>query len=144
MTQAPFWKHKKLHEFSSQEWESVCDGCGRCCLHKLEDTDTGKLHYTRIACKLLDLENCRCKNYPERFTFVPDCISLQHDLYNSLKWLPESCAYRRLADGKDLPEWHPLVSGEQSSVEMAGISIKHFAISEEDAGEPIAYLIDDL
>jgi uncharacterized cysteine cluster protein YcgN (CxxCxxCC family) len=144
VNQTTFWKQKKLHELTEREWESVCDGCGRCCLHKLEDSDTGQLHFTRIACKLLDVDTCRCSNYPDRFSFVPDCISLKHDLYNTLKWLPSSCAYRLLAEGKDLPDWHPLVSGEQVSVETAGISIRHFAVSEESAGDPLAYIIDDL
>ncbi len=142
MSAKAFWQDKKLHEFNQQEWEAVCDGCGRCCLHKLEDMDTGELHFTRIACKLLDLDTCRCSNYPQRFQFVPDCISLKQDLYQTLKWLPATCAYRLLAEGKHLPEWHPLVSGEQQTVELCGISIKPYAISEDQAGDPEHYIID--
>ena len=144
MKQTPFWKRKRLDQLSEQEWEALCDGCGRCCLHKLQDSDSGTLHVTRIACKLLDLDSCRCSHYADRFSFVPDCISLQQDLYNTLKWLPNSCAYRLLAEGKELPDWHPLVSGDQRSVGDAGMSIRHFAISEEQAGDPIGYIIDDL
>lgn len=142
MSTIAFWQEKKLHEFSQQEWESVCDGCGRCCLHKLEDVDTGELHFTRIACKLLDLDTCQCSNYSNRFGLVPDCISLKQDLYQTLKWLPVTCSYRLLAEGKDLPEWHPLVSGDQLTVELCGISIKPYAISEDLAGDPQLYIID--
>jgi len=142
MSQAPFWEEKKLHQFNQEEWESVCDGCGRCCLHKLEDVDTGELHFTRIACKLLDLNTCRCKNYPQRFDFVPDCISLEQELYKTLQWLPATCAYRLLAEDKGLPDWHPLVSGDPLSVEQCGISIKSYAISEDQAEDPQKHIID--
>jgi uncharacterized cysteine cluster protein YcgN (CxxCxxCC family) len=144
MNKPDFWKQKKLHELNDKEWEAVCDGCGRCCLHKLEDIDSGELHYTRLACKLLDIDTCQCKNYADRFSYVPDCISLKQDLYQTLKWLPASCAYRLLAEGKDLPDWHHLVSGDPLSVETAGISIKHFAVCEDEDKDPHCFIIDDL
>lgn len=144
MKSQAFWKEKKLHELNDQEWEALCDGCGRCCLHKLEDIDTGQLHYTRLACKLLDVDTCRCRQYDERFTHIPDCVSLKQDLYQNIQWLPSSCAYRLLAEGKDLPDWHYLVSGDRQSIEIAGISVKHFAVNEDEKKDPHRFIIDDL
>ena len=139
----PFWKVKSLREMNQQEWESICDGCGRCCLHKLEDADTGELFYTNIACKLLDIENCRCSNYPQRFDLVSDCMSVEQDLYAILKWLPSTCGYRLLAEKKDLPMWHPLVSGDRDSVHVQGISVREIAISEEYVDDPQHYVIEN-
>lgn len=144
MEKHEFWKQKKLHELNEQEWEALCDGCGRCCLHKLEDIDTGQVHYTRLACKLLDVDSCRCSQYSDRFRYVPDCVSLKQDLYQNLQWLPSSCAYRLLAEGKDLPDWHYLVSNNRQSIEIAGISVKHFAINEDEDKDPHRFIIDDL
>jgi uncharacterized cysteine cluster protein YcgN (CxxCxxCC family) len=127
----PFWKRKQLHELSHAEWESLCDGCGRCCLQKLENRKTGKVYYTQIACYLLDISLCRCKSYTERTRLVKDCLHLTPDKIRQYKWLPETCAYRRLARGKELFWWHPLVSGDRNSVHEAGISVKNQAISEE-------------
>ncbi|HEC30177.1 MAG TPA: YcgN family cysteine cluster protein [Gammaproteobacteria bacterium] len=138
-----FWKDKKLDQLSDEEWESLCDGCGRCCLHKLEDTETNDLHYTNIACKSLDLNTCRCNNYEDRFEIVPDCITLRQDLYQTIKWLPRSCAYRILAEGKELPQWHPLVSSRKDSVEQAGISVRKIAICEDNAKNWQQHIIDD-
>ncbi len=107
----PFWKTKTLTEMSRDEWESLCDGCGRCCLNKLEDEDTGKFLYTRAACKLLDVKTCRCTDYPNRAARVPDCVTLTPENVGELGWLPQTCAYRLLDEGKSLPWWHPLVSG---------------------------------
>jgi len=138
-----FWKHKTLDQLNDQEWESLCDGCGRCCLNKLEDSETGTIYPTNIACRLLDIENCHCQDYPNRLQQVSDCMSLRHDLDNALKWLPQSCAYRLLAEDKDLPEWHPLITGNKNSVIEAGMSIKYMAISEDEAGDPTEHILDD-
>ncbi|MGQ3029553.1 MAG: YcgN family cysteine cluster protein, partial [Ferrovibrionaceae bacterium] len=115
MTDQPFWRAKTLDQLSRDEWESLCDGCGKCCLHKLEDMDTGRVHYTNVACRLLDLGTCRCGNYPKRQALVPDCISLDPTLVDALKWMPSTCGYRLVAERKDLPWWHPLVSGDSET-----------------------------
>lgn len=128
----PFWKRKTLSQMSKPEWESLCDGCGQCCLHKLEDADTGAIAVTNVACKLLDTESCRCSSYSNRWKFVPDCEQLTPDKAGELHWLPESCAYRLLAEGEDLPDWHPLVTGDPNSVHEAGMSVRGQAVSEAD------------
>jgi uncharacterized cysteine cluster protein YcgN (CxxCxxCC family) len=125
-----FWKHKRLEEFSAEEWEALCDGCGRCCLHKLEDVDSGALVHTRAACRLLDLESCRCADYQRRRQLVPDCIVLDKSR-STFHWLPASCAYRRIDEGRELEWWHPLVSGDPDSVHSAGISVRDFALPED-------------
>ena len=138
----PFWATKSLAEMDRREWESLCDGCGRCCLNKLEDEETGRYLHTRAACKLLDLETCRCRDYANRSARVPDCVSLTPDTVASLGWLPPTCAYRLLDEGKPLAWWHPLVSGRRETVEEAGISVKGEAYSEE--GIAVDDLIDHL
>jgi uncharacterized cysteine cluster protein YcgN (CxxCxxCC family) len=128
----PFWERKTLAEMSGEEWESVCDGCGKCCLHKLEDHDNGEVYYTDVACRLLDTTLCRCNDYSARRSLVPDCISLKHRDPAEMHWLPTSCAYRVLAEGRSLEDWHPLISGDVNTVHEASISIKDRCISEND------------
>lgn len=124
-----FWERKRLHEMTHQEWESLCDGCGRCCLLKIEDADTGEVFYTDVACHLLDIERCRCMRYADRIKEVADCIALTPEDAAALGWLPATCAYRRVAEGKPLEWWHPLVSNDPTSVHRAGISVRGRVIS---------------
>lgn len=121
---SPFWKEKTLETLTKAEWESLCDGCGRCCLVKLEDEDTGEIHFTEIACRLFDANLCRCSDYARRRQRVRDCLKLTPDAVRALSWLPPSCAYRLVAEGRDLPWWHPLVSGSPSTVHEAGVSVR--------------------
>jgi uncharacterized cysteine cluster protein YcgN (CxxCxxCC family) len=137
----PFWREKPLHDMTELEWESLCDGCGRCCLHKLEDEDTGEILFTRIACRLLDLSTCRCGNYRKRVKLVPDCLNLRQG-FTQFHWLPSTCAYRLLAEGDDLPDWHPLVSGQADSVHAANISVRDFALSERQGHRPEDHVIE--
>ncbi|MGB3723248.1 MAG: YcgN family cysteine cluster protein [Pacificimonas sp.] len=133
-SQAPFWKTKTLSQMSNAEWESLCDGCGKCCLMKLEDEDTGEVTATNIACRLLDLDTGRCSNYRHRKAHVPDCARLTPAKTETFSWLPTTCAYRLLAEGDSLPEWHPLITGDPDSVHEAGISVRGWTVSEKDAG----------
>jgi hypothetical protein len=127
-----YWKRKSLAEMTQQEWEGLCDGCALCCLHKVEDEDTGEVFYTDLACRLLDLDTCRCCDYANRSKEVADCLTLTADQPDQFEWLPDSCAYRRLANGQDLPGWHPLITGDPESVHEAGVSIKGKAVSENE------------
>lgn len=128
----PFWQSKSLQQMTEDEWESLCDGCGRCCLLKLEDDETLELHFTRVSCHLLDTDTCRCRDYPHRQSHVPECLQVRRMVEDEYHWLPESCAYRRLAEGRDLARWHPLVSGRAESVVEAGISVRGKVISEDN------------
>jgi len=121
---APFWKVKSLEAMTVEEWESLCDGCGRCCLVKLEDEDTGEIHFTDIGCTLLDAKACRCRDYRRRSQRVRDCVKLTPTAVRTLSWLPVTCAYRLVSEGGDLPSWHPLVSGSPESVHDAGVSVR--------------------
>jgi uncharacterized cysteine cluster protein YcgN (CxxCxxCC family) len=143
-----FWKTKPLAEMTPEEWESLCDGCGKCCLEKLFDEDTEDLHYTDVACKLLDCQTCRCTNYEERAKFVPSCLRITVESLDALAWLPDSCAYERLYQGRDLPSWHPLITGSDEALHRAGMSVKGRIISEtevEDLRDHVAeWPLDDV
>ena len=139
---APFWQTKSLADMTREEWESLCDGCAKCCLHKLQDADTGEISQTNVACRLLDMKACRCTRYVDRKRLVPDCVVLDKDNVTQLDWMPVTCAYRLLANGEDLKDWHPLVSGDPDSIHHAGISVRGRAISERDAGELSHHLVD--
>lgn len=128
----PFWRSKTLEEMTEAEWESLCDGCGRCCLVKLEDDDTGKIHATDIGCRLFDAATCRCHDYANRSKTVPDCVTLTPEAVRTLPWLPPTCAYRLLGEGRDLPWWHPLVSGDPQTVIAAGVSVRGKVHANED------------
>ena len=132
---APFWRRKSLAEMSGKEWESLCDGCAKCCLVKLQDMDSGATDYTDVACRLLDSGTCRCTDYANRQALVPDCVVLSADTIAALGWMPSTCAYRLLSEGKDLPWWHPLVSGDPETVHLAGISVRHRVLLETEVDE---------
>ncbi|MHB8529749.1 MAG: YcgN family cysteine cluster protein [Caulobacteraceae bacterium] len=136
MPTRPFWEYKPLAAMSVGEWESLCDGCGLCCLVRLEDEDTGEVTPTRVACRLLDAELCRCTDYQNRRRRVPDCIKLTPHNIDALAWMPASCAYRRLHEGKVLPAWHPLITGDPGSVHAAGVSVRGQTVSEDSLADP--------
>ena len=137
----PFWE-APIESLDRAQWEALCDGCGKCCLNKIEDEDTGRIYPTNVACRLLDLQTARCSDYRRRRAFVPDCVRLVHGKIYQHPWLPATCAYVLRADGKPLPEWHYLVSGDRESVHKAGMSIKGRAISEIHAGELENHIIE--
>ena len=126
-----WWNSVALQALSREQWESLCDGCAKCCLHKLEDEDTGEVFYTRVHCRYLDDHSCRCTDYPNRSTLVANCVCLSPADLEALDWLPATCAYRLRANGRPLPEWHPLVSGDPQSVHLAGASVRGRSISDE-------------
>ena len=128
----PFWEKKTLEEMTQEEWEALCDQCGKCCLHKIEDIESGEVYYTNVACRLLDLKTCQCKDYAHRSEVVPDCFPLTPKLVREINWLPESCAYRRLAEGRSLAWWHPLVSGDSTSIRFAGVSVCGKVVGEDE------------
>ncbi len=137
-----FWETKTLREMNRAEWESLCDGCGKCCIHKLEDEETGALMATNVACRLLDRRCGRCTDYKHRRAYVPECVRLTPEKVEQLDWLPSTCAYLLLHEGKPLPDWHPLVTGDPESVHAAGQSVRGWTISEVDAGDLEHHLVD--
>lgn len=139
---ARFWETKSLEQMSRDEWESLCDSCGKCCIHKLEDEETGELFTTNVACKLLDRRSGRCTDYKRRKLFVPECVRLTPAKLRELDWLPSTCAYRLLADGDPLPAWHPLITGDPESVHQAGESVRGWTVSEEEAGDLEHHLVE--
>lgn len=138
----PFWERKALAEMTPAEWESLCDGCGKCCLGMVDDPATGALRPTAVACRLLDPHSCRCSSYADRHRFVPDCVRLTPAKVATLAWLPGSCAYRRIAEGRGLADWHPLVSGDPESVHRAGVSVRGRVLSEREVDDPAAHVAD--
>jgi hypothetical protein len=136
-----FWE-LPLERLNREEWEALCDGCGKCCLHKLEDEEDGKLYPTNVACRLLDRRTCRCGNYKLRRVFVPDCVRLDAHSLPDIDWLPSTCAYRLRQEGKELPEWHHLVCGDREAVHRAGMSVRGWTVSEDDAGELEHHLVE--
>lgn len=144
MDKLPFWKTTALSDMSRAQWESLCDGCGKCCLHKLECADTGKIYYTNVACRLLDHKTMQCSRYETRTRWVPDCTVLSPDQIADFRWLPQSCAYRLVYEGKDLPHWHPLVSGDRESIHKAHKSLRHrFLVDERKAEDLEDHILDD-
>ncbi len=137
-----FWKEKKLSEMTTEEWESLCDNCGKCCLHKLEDEDTAEIFYTSVVCDLIDLNTCRCTRYSKRCKLVPDCLDLKQHDFADFNWLPSTCAYKLIAEGKDLPSWHPLVSKQAESVHEAGVSVKSYAMKESEVDSTEDHIIE--
>jgi len=131
LQQNSFWKTKTLEQMSQDEWESLCDGCGRCCLEKLEDEDTGQIYFTHISCRLLDAGLCLCRDYEHRAAKVPDCVQLTPGNIRSLNWLPPTCGYKLVAEGRDLYWWHPLVSGSRNTVHEAGVSVRGRVVASE-------------
>lgn len=136
MASRPFWETKSLKEMTPREWESLCDGCGLCCLIRFEDEDTGEIIPTRVHCRLFDSDSCACSNYAQRKRHVPDCIKLTPQNVDTLKWMPLSCAYRRVNEGRGLADWHPLISGDPESVHRAGVSIRGETVSENSLADP--------
>lgn len=137
-----FWNQTPLNELTPEQWEMLCDGCAKCCMNKLEDIDTGEIQYTNVVCDLLDLESCRCADYPNRSIRIPECVTLTPVNAPTLKWMPLTCAYRLRAEGKPLPDWHPLISGNPFSLVRAGQSICGRVIHEKDADNLEHHLID--
>jgi uncharacterized protein len=139
---ARFWEDVPLDKLDRAQWEALCDGCGKCCIHKLEDEETGELHPTNVACRLLDRRSGQCSDYKHRHAYVPECIRLTPRKLRDMDWLPATCAYVLRAEGKPLPDWHYLVSGDREAVHIAGASVRGWTISEDDAGDLENHLLD--
>lgn len=141
MTDQPFWENKTLAEMTQQEWESLCDHCAKCCLHKIEDIDTREIHFTNVCCRYLDQDNCQCTEYQARSVLVPDCVTLTPKDLEDPYWLPDTCSYRLLAEDKPLPDWHPLVCNDPMGPLLAGQQIGGRVVSETEADELEQHLI---
>jgi uncharacterized protein len=141
----PFWQTKSLEQMTPEEWESLCDGCAQCCIIKFEDEDTGRIYHTNVVCELLEIYHCRCMRYSERSVLVPMCLTLTPAMIADLKWMPETCAYRLLSEGKALPLWHPLISGDPNTVHKAGASVRSKVVSAKDVeiDDLPGYVVDD-
>jgi uncharacterized cysteine cluster protein YcgN (CxxCxxCC family) len=138
-----FWEDVPLERLDRAQWEALCDGCGKCCIHKLEDDETGELHATNVACRLLDRRSGQCSDYKHRHAYVPECIRLTPARLKTMDWLPETCAYVLRADGRPLPAWHYLVCGDREEVHRAGASVRGWTISEDDAGDLENHILED-
>ena len=138
----PYWDTTSLDKMTTEQWESLCDGCGRCCLHKLRDDEDESLAWTNVSCRLLDTKTCRCSSYADRQDKVPDCVSLTPAALGGIDWLPPTCAYRRVAEGRGLAWWHPLVSGDPATVHAAGVSVQDRVINERRAGPLEHHIVD--
>lgn len=136
-----FWE-KPLGDLNRTEWEALCDGCGKCCLHKVEDEDTGRIYPTNVACRLLDRNTAQCSNYRSRRAFVPDCLRLTASALERISWLPRTCAYKLRAEGEPLPYWHYLVSGDREAVHNAGQSVRGWTVAEVEAGDLENHLVE--
>ena len=137
-----FWEDTPLSKLDRAQWEALCDGCGKCCLHKLEDDETGEMYATNVACRLLDRRSGQCSNYRNRRAYVSECVRLTNGNVDQIDWLPSTCAYRLRANGEPLPEWHYLVSGDRDAVHRAGESVRGWTISEDDAGDLENHMVD--
>ena len=137
-----FWERLSLSAMTAEQWESLCDGCGKCCVEKFEDEDSGAIHYTDVACTLLDRGTCRCSDYPNRSRLVADCVTLTPATLAEPYWLPETCAYRRVAEGRSLPGWHPLLSGDAESVHRGGHGLRGRLRSPDGIDDPLQHLVD--
>lgn len=131
----PFWQSKSLSEMTDQEWESICDGCGKCCLQKLQDDETEEVYYTNLSCHQLDINACQCKVYQERFSYVGSCINLTAKDVSTFSWLPDTCSYKVLHETGELPNWHPLVTGSRKEMIKQGLTISHYAVNEKNVAE---------
>ena len=142
MSARPFWETTPLNRMSREQWESLCDGCGKCCVHKLEDEETGEIFPTNVCCRLLDPATARCRDYRNRKALVPECVRLTPDRLSDIDWLPDSCAYLRVHRGQGLPEWHHLITGDRQSIHRAGQSVAGRVISEDQVGDLEDHIID--
>ncbi len=142
MIEQPFWQTKRLDQMNDAEWESLCDGCGQCCLNKLQDADTDEIYFTNVACNQLNIKTCQCRNYERRFELEEDCIKLTRENLTSFEWLPRTCAYRLLGEGGSLPAWHPLMSGSKKAMHAQRISVRFIAVRESEVRDWEDHIID--